>query len=95
VQVEEQPDRARERQLQGVSELVDQADADLDEILAGPHQCSQTFGRGAVGGQVGQPVTVGADGVGQDVGVKPVVLAGAPVPRPQVLHHARCHDHHR
>ena len=50
---------------------------------------------GLIAGHRSQPASVGADHVGQHVGVEPVVLVpGRPVPRPQVLHLPwRDHEH--
>ena len=74
-----QPDRAGKGQLQRRSQLVDQSDADLDQVLSGADQRAQP-GRGrGVAGQVGVAVAVGAHRVGQQIGVEPVVLARPPI----------------
>ena len=75
-------------------ELVDQPDAGLDQLLAGPGQGAQHLGGVAVLGQRGEPVPVGAQHVGEQVGIAGVGLgAGAGVAGAQSLDLA-WGDHH-
>ena len=72
--------------LQVGAELVAQRDAVRDQVPTGPHSGPQRPGGLGVVGQRPQPGPVGAHGVGQHVGVEPVVLvARRAVPRTEVL----------
>ncbi len=95
VDLGEQAGRAGEGDLQVGAQLVGQGDAVVDQLLAGAADRPQPGGLRAVGAQRVQPVAVGAQHVGQQVGVEAVVLvAGRPVPSPQVLDLAAWdHDH--
>lgn len=76
-----------EHDLQVGAELVGHCDPVGDQVPAGADRAAQGGGRGGVAFQRPQPTPVGADDVGQDVGVESVVLvSGRSVPRPQVLH---------
>jgi hypothetical protein len=86
VQAGEQPDRAGEAALQFRGQLVDQTHAGLDQLLAGPRQGAQHLGGGAVLGQRGESVPVGAQHVGEQVGIPGIGLgAGAGVATAQAL----------
>jgi hypothetical protein len=95
VQVGEQPDRAGEGGLQVGAQLVGQRDPVADEVLAGPAGRPQHHRRGRVRGQRAQPGPIGAQRVGEHVGVEAVVLvAGRAVAAAQVLQLVRAdHDH--
>src|SRR5690606_30867012 len=95
VQVLEETHGAGERGLQVGAQLVAQRDAVLDQFAAGPDGGAQGLGGFAVVGQRPQPGAVGAQGVGQDVGVEPVVLvAGRAVTAAQILEPVGTdHDH--
>ena len=96
VDVAEQPDRAGEGDLQVRAELVGHRDPGGDQVLAGAHRHPQRDRGLAVPGQRPQPGSVGAQHVGQDVGVERVVLvAGRAVAAAQVLQLLRCDHHHR
>ena len=83
--------------LQVGAELVGHRDPGVHQVLAGPHRHPQGDGRFAVAGQRPQPGPVGAQHIGQHVGVERVVLvAGRSVPAAQVLQLVRGdHDHRR
>ena len=74
VELVEQPDRARGAQLQVGAELVVRGDPGLDQVVAGADQHPQPTVAGGVGGQRGEPAAVGAQHVGEQVGVEAVVL---------------------
>src|SRR5690625_2123223 len=94
VEVLEESHGAGESGLQVRTELVAQRDAVLDQFTTGADGGAQRLGCLAVVGQRSQPSPVGAQGVGQDVGVEPVVLvAGRTVAAAQVLEPVRA-DHH-
>src|SRR5271170_3490119 len=94
VDLGEQPGAARERKLQVGAELVRGRDPVADEVLTSPAGAAQADRGRAVGDQRCQPGAVGAQGVGQDERVEPVVLvAGRAVPAAQVLDLVRA-DHH-
>jgi len=77
------------------AQLVGEGDPVAYEVLAGPAGGAQRCCGGAVGDQCPQPGPVGAKGVGQDVGVEPVVfVAGRAVARAQVLELVGADDHH-
>ena len=74
VELVEQPDHARVGQLQVRAELVVRGDPGLDQVGAGADQHPQAHGGVGVGGQRGEPAAVGAQDVGEQVGVEAVVL---------------------
>ena len=77
------------------AQLVGDADAVADQVLAGSAGPAQADRGRGVGGQGCQPGPVGAQRVGQDVGVEAVVLvAGRAVPAAQVLDLVRADHHH-
>ncbi len=77
-------------------ELLRQADPGPHEVLARPDGRTQGDGPRAVGPERPEPVPVGAQDVGEDERVTPVVLvARGPVPGPQSLHVAARDDEHR
>ena len=95
VEVGEQADGAGEDVAQVGAQLVGRGDAVLDQVLAGPAGAAQRDGGVGVGDQRAQPGPVGAQGVGQHVGVEPVVLvAGRAVAAAQVLDLVRGDHHH-
>jgi len=68
------------------SELLHEPEPRPHEILAGPDERAQSHGRGHVGPERAQAMPVGAQDVGEDVGVGAVVLvAGAAVAGAQSL----------
>ena len=96
VDLGEQADCAGEGIAQVGAELVRDGDAVADEVLAGAAGAAQRNGRGGVRGQGRQPGPVGAQRVGQDERVEPVVLVpGRPVAATQVLDLVRADHHHR
>jgi hypothetical protein len=95
VEVGEQAGRAGEDVAQVAAELVSHGDAVADQVLAGAAGAAQRHGRRAVGGERAQPGAVGAQGVGQDERVEPVVLVpGRAVAAAQVLDLVRADHHH-
>ena len=95
VQAGEQADRAGETAFQLGLELVDQPDSSLDQLLAGPGQGTQHLGGVAVLGERGKSVSVGAQHVGEQVGVPGVGLRpGAGVAAAQPLDLPRGDHHH-
>jgi hypothetical protein len=78
VDVGEESDHAGQHGAQVCAPLVGDRDAVADEVLAGAAGPAQGRGLGPVGGQRSQAGAVGAQGVGQDVGVDRdrVVVAG-------------------
>ena len=96
VDLGEQAGCAGEGIAQVGAELVRDGDAVADEVLAGAAGAAQRNGRGGVRGQGRQPGPVGAQRVGQDERVEPVVLVpGRPVAATQVLDLVRADHHHR
>jgi hypothetical protein len=93
VEIGEQPDGAREHDPQVGAQLVADRHSRLDEVGAGAHDRAQGQRRGCVGRQGDEPVAVGAQHIGQDVGVEAVVFAArGRVPAAQVLDLSR-RDH--
>ena len=91
----EQADRAGETAFQLSLELVDQADSSLDQLLAGPGQGTQHLSGFAVLGEWGKSVSVGAQHVGEQVGVSGVGLRpGAGVAAAQPFDLPRGDHHH-
>ncbi len=74
VQSGEQADGAGKDALELRLQLVDQTDPGLDQLFAGSGQGPQHRGGVAVLGQGAQPVSVGAQHVGEQVGVGGVGL---------------------
>jgi len=67
-----------------------------DEVFADPAGAAQRHGVGVVGGQRCEAGAVGAQGVGEHVGVEAVVfVAGRPVPAREVFDLVRADHHHR
>ena len=96
VDVGEQAHGAGEDVTQVRPELVGRCDTMFDQVLAGPAGPSQRDGGLGVGDQRPQPGPVGAQRVGQDVGVESVVLVtGRAVAAAQVLDLVRADHHHR
>jgi len=96
VELAEQASRPGERGQQMSAQLVAHRDPVADQVLAGPAGLPQRDGGGAVWDQRPQPGPVGAQHVGEHVGVEPVILVTRrPIPRPQVLHLPRSDHHHR
>ena len=86
VEVGEQADGAGEDVAQMGSELVGDGDAVSDQVLAGAAGATQGDRVGGVGFEPAQPGAVGAQGVGEDEGVEPVVfVAGRAVAAAEVL----------
>ena len=86
VDVFEQADGAGQDVAQVRAELVGRGDTVFDQVLAGTAGTAQGDGGLGVGDQRSEPGPVGAQGVGQHVGVEPVVLvAGRAVAAAQVL----------
>ena len=78
------------------SELLHEPEPRPHEVLAGPHERAQSHGRGRVGPERAQAMPVGAQDVGEDVGVGAVVLvAGAAVAGAQGLDPAAGDDDDR
>ncbi|GEL24777.1 hypothetical protein PSU4_37310 [Pseudonocardia sulfidoxydans NBRC 16205] len=77
VELVEQPDRAGVSELQVRAELVVRGDAGLDQVGAGAHQHPQPDGRVGVDGERGEAAAVGAQDVGEEVGVEAVVLVAS------------------
>jgi hypothetical protein len=93
--LQNRPAAAGERGKQVGAQLVAHRDPVAHQVLAGPAGLPQRGGGWAVGDQRPQPGPVGAQDVGEHVGVEPVVLvARRPVPGPQVLHLPRGDHHH-
>ena len=77
------------------AQLVGHADAVSDELFAGSAARPQRHGGRAIGDQRSQPDAVGAQRVGQHVGVEPVVfVAGRAVAATQVLQLVGADHHH-
>ena len=77
-------------------QLLGQRGAVTDEVLARPHGGPQGHGLGGIGAQRPQALAIGAQGVGEDVGIGAVVLvAGEAVAGPQRLDLAAGDDDHR
>jgi hypothetical protein len=95
VDVAEQADRAREARFLVRAELVGHPHPSGDQVLAGAYGHRQGEGLVAVTPQRPEPGPVGAQHVGQHVGVEPVVLvARRPVARTEVLDLVRRdHEH--
>src|SRR5690606_4697229 len=74
VDVGEQADRGGESDLQVSAQLVGQRHPGSDQVLAGPTGRAQGHRGRVVGGEGAQSPSVGAGGVGQYVGVEPVVF---------------------
>jgi len=92
----EQPDRGREEHLQMRAKLVAQGYPMDHQVLAGPHRRAQRHRRRRVRNQRPEPGPVGAQGVGQDERVEPVVLvARRAVAATQMLDLLRADHHHR
>jgi hypothetical protein len=89
------PDGAGKGLQQVRPELVGKRQPMLDEVLAGPDQCSEGSGGIGVRTKRSQAVAIGAKDVGQDVGIEAVVLvAGRAVAKAQGLHLTSSdHDH--
>ena len=87
---------AGEHDLQVGTELVGGRDTVLDQVPAGTYRGSQRLRGWTRAGQGSQAPSVGADHVGQHVGVEPVVLVPRrAVARAQVLDLYGCDDQHR
>lgn len=97
VEVGEQPHRAGVKEFEVGAELVGQPDPVGEQVLPGSHhQAEHDRGRG-VGDQRTETGAVGAQGVGEDEGVEPVVLVpGSAVAAAQAvdLVGADHHDRH-
>jgi len=95
VKLGEQADGAGEDPLEVLAQLVGDADPVADEVLAGPAGAAQGDGGRLVRDEGAKPGPVGAQRVGQDEGVEPVVLvAGRAVAAAQVLDLVRADHHH-
>jgi len=93
VELVEQPDHARVGELQVCAELVVRGDACLDQVGAGTDEHARPDGGVAVDGERGEPSAVGAQDVGEEVGVEAVVLvAGGAVADAQGADLARDDD---
>ena len=94
VKVGEQPDGAREGQLELGPELLGEAGPRPHEVLAGPDGRPQGDGLRPVGPERPEPVSVGPQHVGEDERVPVIVLvAGRPIAGPERLHVAAGDDH--
>jgi hypothetical protein len=77
------------------AELVGEGDPVADQIFAGPAGAAQGEGGVAVRGQWDEPGPVGAEGVGENERVEPVVLAArGAVAAAQILQLVRRDHHH-
>ena len=96
VDVGEQADGAGEDALRRCARSwLASRDPVADQVLAGAAGAAQRDGGRGVGDQWAQPGAVGAQGVGQHVGVEPVVLvAGRAVAAAQVLDLVGADHHH-
>ena len=96
IDVGEDGGRARPEALEQAAELVGQADAGGDEVVAAAHECAQRLDHVADGRERAEAVAVRAQDVGEHVGIAGIGLRpGGSIARPAGLHDIRMdrHDH--